>query len=457
MRSLAAKLMLAFLVASIAGIVLAAIFIRQFVAQQFNDVVLAQHRTAFITQASIYYMEHHTWDGVGPWLHDHPPEDAPSGPGPGGGGGNPPAPRASGFALLDLSGKVMIPFNRYLRDSIIPPADRAGGTPVTLNGQPVGTVLTVELITPDPAVAQYLGQTDGALIAAALIGIGLALLIGGLMARRITRPVRELTEATTRIAAGDLGRPVPVRSHDELGTLALQFNRMSADLERATQLRRQMTADIAHDLRTPLTVIAGYLEAMHDEVLKPTPERFATLYDETQLLLHLVDDLHTLALADAGELRLTRQPIAPRLLVERIAAAHQHAATQHGVALAVQAEEPLPAIAVDPEWMIRVLTNLVGNALRHTPAGGQITLTVRAVLAQVQLIVADTGSGIPPEHLPHLFERFYRADPARQATTGGSGLGLAIVKSLVEAHGGQVAVASTPGLGTAFTITLPCG
>jgi signal transduction histidine kinase len=321
----------------------------------------------------------------------------------------------------------------------------------------VGTVLTVELTVHDPAVAQYLVQTDGALAAAGLVVIGIALVLGGLLARRITRPLRELTVAAQGIAAGDLGRRVPVRSHDELGTLATQFNRMSADLERATQLRRQMTADIAHDLRTPLTVLAGYLEALHDEVLKPTPERFATLYDETQLLLRLVEDLHTLALADAGELRLSRQPIAPRQLVERIAATHQHAAAQQGIALAVDAEEPLPEVSVDPEWMIRVLTNLVGNALRHTPAGGQVTLTVRSAPDQVQLIVTDTGSGIAPEHLSSIFERFYRADPARHATTGGSGLGLAIVKSLVEAHGGQVAVASALGQGTAFTITLPGG
>jgi signal transduction histidine kinase len=455
MRSLTAKLILAFLVASVAGVVLAAIFIRQFVAQQFNDYVLGQHRAAFIAKAGSYYAERGTWAGVGPWLHDHPPEDSPAPRVP----GDPPAPQnhASGFVLLDLGGRVQIPFDRYRPDTIVSSAERAAGTPVVVNGQTVGTVLTVELTVHDPAVAQYLVQTDGALAAAGLVVIGIALVLGGLLARRITRPLRELTVAAQGIAAGDLGRRVPVRSHDELGTLATQFNRMSADLERATQLRRQMTADIAHDLRTPLTVLAGYLEALHDEVLKPTPERFATLYDETQLLLRLVEDLHTLALADAGELRLSRQPLAPRQLVERIAATHQHAAAQQGIALAVEAEEPLPEVSVDPEWMIRVLTNLVGNALRHTPAGGQVTLTVRSAPDQVQLIVTDTGSGIAPEHLSSIFERFYRADPARHATTGGSGLGLAIVKSLVEAHGGQVAVASALGQGTAFTITLPGG
>jgi signal transduction histidine kinase len=287
--------------------------------------------------------------------------------------------------------------------------------------------------------------------------VAIALLIGGLLARWITRPLRELTVAAGEIAAGNLDRRVPVRSRDELGVLAVQFNQMSADLERAKQLRRQTTADIAHDLRTPLTVLSGYLEALHDEVLKPTPARFATLYAETQLLLRLVEDLHTLALADAGELRLVRQAVAPGQLLERVAAAHQHAAAQQGVDLQVQAPEPMPEVWVDPERMNRVLTNLVGNALRYTPAGGRVTLSVHTTPAQVQMIVADTGSGIVPEHLPNIFERFYRADPARQAATGGSGLGLAIVKSLVEAHGGQIAVASTLGQGTAFTIVLPTG
>ena len=193
LRSLTAKLVLAFLVASIAGVVLAAIFIRQFVAQQFNDVVLGQHRAAFIAKAGSYYAERGTWEGVGPWLHDHPPEDAPSPARPGAQAA--PQPRASGFVLLDQTGRVMIPFGRYNPNELVSPADQAHGTPVTINGQTVGTVLTIELTARDPAVAQYLAQTDGALAAAGLGVIAIALLLGGLLARRITRPLRELTVA----------------------------------------------------------------------------------------------------------------------------------------------------------------------------------------------------------------------------------------------------------------------
>jgi signal transduction histidine kinase len=216
-----------------------------------------------------------------------------------------------------------------------------------------------------------------------------------------------------------------------------------------------MTADIAHDLRTPLTVIAGYLEALRDRVLTPTPERFATLHDETQGLLRLVEDLHTLSLADAGELSLALQPLAPAQSLERVAATYQDAATHQGVTLTVAAAPDLPAICADPERLARVLGNLVSNALRHTPAGGQVTLSARPAPAGVALVVADTGSGIAPEHLSNIFERFYRADPARSADDGGAGLGLAIARSLVEAHGGTISVDSHVGTGTTVTVTLP--
>jgi len=305
------------------------------------------------------------------------------------------------------------------------------------------------------AEERYLERTDRALAIAAAGAVLIALVLGVFLARLLTRPVRELTAAAQGIAGGELEQRVPVRSQDELGLLAAQFNRMSADLSRATRARRQMTADIAHDLRTPLTVIAGYLEALRDQVLQPTPERFATMYAEIQLLLRLVEDLHTISLADAGELALAPQRIEPRVLLERVAEAYRHTAEQRGIALVVRAEDEVAETCVDPERMVRALGNLVSNALNHTPQGGRVELSVRRAAGGVELAVADTGTGIAPEHLPYIFERFYRPDSSRSQQTGGSGLGLAIVRSIVEAHGGRVTVESSVGKGSVFTILLP--
>jgi two-component system sensor histidine kinase BaeS len=269
--------------------------------------------------------------------------------------------------------------------------------------------------------------------------------------------VRELTAATRAMTKGNLEQEVPIRSRDELGELAASFNQMSADLARANELRRQMTADVAHDLRTPLSVITGYTEALRDGVLQPTSAMFQTIHQEAEHLSLLVEDLRTLSLADAGELKLICQLVHPRELLERMAAAHSPRARQLGIALQVAVEVDMPPVNVDPERMAQVLGNLVSNALRHTPAGGRITLTATLQGNSVLMTVQDTGEGIPPEELPRIFERFYRGDEARQVHGGESGLGLTIAKSIIELHGGTIAVESTPGEGTTFTIALPVG
>jgi signal transduction histidine kinase len=499
MRSLSARLVLAFALTSLAGIALAALLVRQFVVQEFDAYVLEQRRSAFVEQASAYYAEHGSWTGVAAALRAERQVGGPGGGGPPGrysggyggyggggyGGGSPDGLAGSHFefALADASGVVLMAANPQQRGQPARAADLASGAPVTVDGQVVGTVYALgPPVGRDPAEARYLARTDLALGAAALGAVAVALALGLLLARVITRPLRDLTSAARAIAGGDLRQQVPVRSRDEIGLLTVQFNAMSSGLARANELRRRMTADIAHDLRTPLTVIAGYLEALRDESLRPTPARFATMHDETQVLLRLVEDLHTLSLADAGELPLRRQPAAPERLIDRVATSYQHAAHQAGVALSVQAEPGLPDLQVDVEQVVRALGNLVSNALRHTPAGGSVAL--RAMLQEaggrrpetggrrpeaesghlspapaacLLFEVRDSGEGIPAEHLPNIFERFYRADSSRQQASGGSGLGLAIVRSIVEAHGGQVAVASSPGQGTTFTLTLPTG
>ena len=308
-----------------------------------------------------------------------------------------------------------------------------------------------------PDEQRYLDRINQALLWAGLAAGAIAIVLGILLARTLTRPVRELTTAARAMAKGDFKQTVPVRSKDELGELATAFNQMSVDLDQANQARRQMTADVAHDLRTPLTVLSGYLESMQDGVLEPTPARLALLNNEVQHLNRLVDDLRTLSLADAGELSLHRQPVSPTTLLARVASSFEHPAAQKGVALKTEIAPDLPEINVDTERMVQVLSNLVSNALKHTPEGGEIRMAASAEPEAVMIRVEDTGSGITPEALPFVFKRFYRGDTSRQREDGDSGLGLAIARSIVEAHGGKIMVESELGVGTNFTITLPEG
>jgi signal transduction histidine kinase len=230
---------------------------------------------------------------------------------------------------------------------------------------------------------------------------------------------------------------------------------MSADLARASKLRRQMTADIAHDLRTPLSIVLGYTEALNDGKLPGTPEMYAAMHVEAQYLQRLIDDLRTLSLADAGELLLTKMPISPRTLLERTASAYRVQAEKSGIALQVVVEPDAPPLDIDPDRMAQVLRNLVDNALRHTAPGGQITLSAEFAPGMVHIYVRDNGAGIAAQDLPYVFERFYRGDEARQQQDSASGLGLAIAKSLVQAHGGSISVESTLGEGTSFAIAIP--
>jgi signal transduction histidine kinase len=255
------------------------------------------------------------------------------------------------------------------------------------------------------------------------------------------------------MAQGKLEQKITVRSQDELGELAQAFNHMSADLTKANQARKQMTADIAHDLRNPLTVVSGYLESLQDGKLKPTPERFANMQMEVQHLQHLVEDLRLLSLADSGELRLHLEPTPPAELLERVAVVYRHQAEIQKIQLTVESDVNLPEIIIDIERMEQVIGNLIGNALRYTPEGGQIHLSAKQVEENLILGVTDTGIGISPDILPHIFERSYRGDSSRSGTE--SGLGLAIAKSIVELQGGNIKAEIRAEQGSQFLIAIP--
>jgi len=278
------------------------------------------------------------------------------------------------------------------------------------------------------------------------------------LSRSLTRPIRELTRATHAVSEGDLSQQVPVRSNDELGELAQAFNKMSSELSRSINTRKQMTADIAHELRTPLSLILGHAEAVHDGVLPPTPENFEIIREEATRLEHLVNDLRVLSLADAGELSINLQLVEPQRLLQDVVSTYQYQAQRKNVTLELELDAPLPTIEVDPGRMTQVLTNILDNALRHTPEGGKIVLSAREVGHQIELAIQDSGPGLRPQELQRIFDRFYRTDTSRQrdgSVPGGSGLGLAIAKSIVQAHGGQLSAESEAGKGLKVIITLP--
>jgi signal transduction histidine kinase len=299
-----------------------------------------------------------------------------------------------------------------------------------------------------------LDTINRSLVLAAMAAGGVALLLTTTLSRGIVGPVEALTIAARRMERGDLNQRVTVRGRDEIGELAHAFNAMADSLSLSEQLRRQMVTDIAHELRTPLTNIRGYLEAVRDGVVAPRAEVIDSLYEESLLLNRLVEDLQELALAEAGQLRLRRQPCAISEIAERTVAALPPT-TADEPAVHLELPDDLPLVDADPERVGQVLRNLITNARHHTPPEGRITIAAQVREHEVEIAVRDTGSGIAPEHLPYVFERFYRADQARARSTGGAGLGLAIVKQLVEAHGGRAAVNSTLGAGTTFTFTLP--
>ncbi|MEV0700976.1 ATP-binding protein [Saccharopolyspora sp. NPDC050389] len=288
----------------------------------------------------------------------------------------------------------------------------------------------------------------------ALVVLVLTVGMTALAASRLVRPIDAITTAARRMGGGDRSARVRTSARGEIGELAAAFNAMSEQVERTEQQRKTMVSDIAHELRTPLVNVRGWLEASQDGVATLDQPLVASLLEETLLLQHLIDDLQDLALADAGKLRVYPEPVHVGALLEQVAAAHRGRADAGGVELVVTVEDD-PDLTADPTRLRQALGNLVSNALRYTPSGGRVTLWARRAGGEVAIDVADTGVGIDAAALPHVFDRFWRAEKSRNRYGGGSGLGLAITHHLVNVHGGRIAVRSTLGVGTTFTIHLP--
>lgn len=289
--------------------------------------------------------------------------------------------------------------------------------------------------------------------------IGLvAFTFGGLAFRRFGSPMADIMAALDAVANGDLRVRVDENSHGEFRQMQRSFNRMAEELSRAETNRRNMTADVAHELRTPLHIIQGNLEGLLDGVYEPTKEQISATLDETRLLARLVADLQTLSLAEAGKLYLHNELISAGDLIEDTVTSFSGLAAENGITLTTEitGSTDMLMISADPDRLSQVLNNLVANAVRYTPTGGKIVLKVNGEKGGVWIAVEDTGSGIAEEDLPFVFDRFWKADQSRSRHEGtGSGLGLAIARQLVQAHGGNITVESKAGEGTRFIIQIP--
>jgi two-component system, OmpR family, sensor histidine kinase BaeS len=461
LNSLLWKLIIAFVLVAVITAALVAVFIRATSVNRLSQLIIDQQVNSLQVSLKAYYTGTGSWNGIDQVWQQLNMQARPT---PAGDNTNqskndygpPPNKSLNFFGLVDAQGKVVISNGPdYQEGDIVSAQMVKDGTPILVDGTQVGTLLT----PPDrPRFNSeenlFLQRTNEALIYAVLGAMLVASALGILLARTLIHPLQALTQAAQAIAHGELEQVVQVKSKDEIGQLAAAFNLMSREVSRSNQLRRQMTADIAHDLRTPLTVIAGYVESMRDGVLQPTRERLTLIFTEIERLQQMVSDLRFLSQADAGELPLHLQSIAPKALLEHAAAPFMRDAEMQHINLLVQADGKLPEIRVDETRMMQVFSNLIGNALRYTPENGTIRLSARLEKEKVEICVQDNGVGIPEEDLPMIFNRFYRVDKSR-SDSGESGLGLAIAKALVEAHKGSIKVDSKVDQFTAFTLDFP--
>ncbi len=357
--------------------------------------------------------------------------------------------------VADAGGRIVADTGGDLEGTTLPDSARAQAVPIEVNGRTVGLVLVAPLAHSNTPEMLFLQSVTRAVVLVALGMSFIALVMAAFISRQITAPLRRLAAAAYRVARGDLSARVPVEGADDLARVSLAFNRMTVALEQQQRLRRQLMNDIAHELRTPLSVIQAQVEALMDGVFPPTPENLQPIHEQTLLLARLVNDLRELALAEAGELHMNRDPLDMAGVVRKAVASIRSSAENKGIRLELHiAQEPLP-VRGDAQRLEQVLLNLLNNAVRYTPPNGTITVRAWEERQRVYVQVRDTGPGIPPEDLPHIFERFWRGDRSRSRQTGGTGLGLAIAKKWVEAHGGRIWAESPPGSGAIFTFYIP--
>jgi two-component system OmpR family sensor kinase/two-component system sensor histidine kinase BaeS len=448
------KLLAAFLIVAASAVGVAALMANRITTRQF-EIYVSQGKQAraerLAPEFAAYFARTGSWDGVDAWWAalTHDPS---SGRGTGRGLGQGSGASSDRLLLADAGGRVILDSQDDLLGRQMPDQELSVGMPIEVGGDIVGTlVVAAEGTVHESLEAEFLNQVNRSLVWAGVAAGVVALVLGLVLARQLSAPIRDLTGAAHRLAGGEMTQ-VQVRSDDEIGELGDAFNFMARSLAQQETLRRNLMADIAHELRTPLTVIRSDLEALLDGVYEPTPETLASLQEETLLLARLVDDLRALAQAEAGQLRLEREPLDLAELLGGVATGFELQARSQGQELRLDLPLDLPTVDADPQRVRQVTANLISNALRHAPDAGKVVISAQALPAQVQVSVADDGPGIAPEDLPSVFERFWHGTQPRAQ---GSGLGLTIARELVRAHGGRIWVESEPGQGSTFSFTLP--
>ena len=337
--------------------------------------------------------------------------------------------------------------------------------PIFQNGEEVGAFTVSNTNFPSPVSGDLFGDgptpsrisevVNRSLLWAGIGAAAVGILLVWLLSRRTLAPLQSLGATARRLGRGDLSQRAETVGPTEIQELAHSFNVMAEGLEEAERQRRNLTADVAHELRTPLSNIQGYLEAIKDGLIQPTPETIDTLHGQALHLSRLVEDLRLLAQVEAGALQLQLSPTRMEELLQSSVEAVRPRADAKRIDLSLDAEPSLPTADLDATRISQVIGNLLENAITHTPEGGRVAVSARVIDGAIEVTVSDTGPGIAPEDLPRIFDRFYRADPSRERSTGGAGLGLTIARRLVEAHGGAIEVESALGKGSRFILRLP--
>jgi len=458
MRSLFGKGMVAFLVVILVAVGTVALLTGRVTESAFRRYALTRSGMweGLTRRLGDYYQQRGSWEGIQDILvslRDRGPRERRREGGP---PGVPPA--MIDFRIANTRRQV-VGDTRGLPRGTVSRGNLESSVPIEVEGEVVGYLLPAAGNQPnwplDAGQATFLFRVRRILWVGALTALAVALVVGGLLFRSITAPLRELTSASQAIAKGDLSARADVEGQDEVAQLADSFNEMAESLHRMEEARRSQTADIAHELRTPLTVLQGTLEAMLDGVYPTDRKNLRAALRQTRTLSRLIEDLRLLALADAGRLHLEVECLDLEAFLGQVVEAYQPRAKEQRIVLTLEVSSSLPSVCVDRDRLTQVMGNLLSNSLHYVPPGGRVNVRADRKAGDVVVAVVDDGPGVPLRDLPHLFERFWRADRARRRATGGSGLGLSIARHIVEAHGGRIWAEETPGGGLTVRFSLP--